>query len=69
MTLLGWPVQTSNFSCAETNAQITKIYFHLFIAFQTIELCENELSLANYFKVRRLNQPWTYIIWVDLNGY
>ena len=24
------PVQTSNFSCAETNAQITKIYFHLF---------------------------------------
>ena len=26
------PVQTSNFSCAETNAQITNIYFHLFKA-------------------------------------
>ena len=31
-TLLS-PVQTSNFLCAETNAQITKIYFHLFKAF------------------------------------
>ena len=27
------PVETSNFSCAETKAQITKIYFHLFKAF------------------------------------
>ena len=31
-SLLG-PDETSNFSCAETNAQITKIYFHLFKAF------------------------------------
>ena len=32
LSLLG-PVQTSNFSCTETNAQITKIYFLLFKAF------------------------------------
>ena len=67
-SLLG-PVQISNFSCAETNAQITKIYFHLFTckAFETIEHRENELSLTTY--VPRLNQSRTYIIWVDLNKY
>ena len=27
------PVETSNFSGAETNAQITKIFFYLFKAF------------------------------------
>ena len=41
LSLLG-PVQTLNFSCAETSAQITKIYFHLFKAFWTIEHRESE---------------------------
>ena len=41
LSLLG-PVQTLNFSCAETSAQITKIHFHLFKAFWIIEHRESK---------------------------
>ena len=45
-SLLG-PVQISNFSCAETNAQITKIYFTCLERARPLNIHrENELSLT-----------------------
>ena len=46
-SLLG-PVQISNFSCAETNAQITKIYMTCLERARPLNIHrENELSLTN----------------------